>query len=105
MIFRYKSHRTEFVSLSSLTLRLIPYKLYDISYIVGLYFDAYLKCHLPIKGVGVRGFPGPSPSAFSERKNPKHRNINLLMQCCVLDFPEIALADGPAFWFFFRIHR
>ena len=39
-------------------------------------------------------------------KNPQHRNIYKLIQCCALDFfPQNTLGDGPAFWIFFQDSR
>ena len=39
-------------------------------------------------------------------KNPEHRNIYKLIQCCALDFfPQNTLGDNPAFWIFFQDSR
>ena len=37
------------------------------------------------------------------RKNPKHRNIQMMQRCDLDFFPRNALGDGPAFWIFSRI--
>ena len=40
------------------------------------------------------------------KKNPQHRNIYKLIQCCTLDFfPLNTLGDGSAFWIFFQDSR
>ena len=45
--------------------------------------------------------------AWFPEKNPQHRNIYKLIQCCAVDFffPQNTLGHGPAFWIFFQDSR
>ena len=68
---------------------------------VGLSYGAIFKWHMPLCEEICRAeqkympFFGTITESHFRKKNPKHRNINKLMECCALDFfPQKTLGDG-----------
>ena len=67
---------------------------------LGLSYDANFKWHMPIRGEICRVEQKSMPF-FSEKKNPKHRNIYKWHNTALRIFPQNTLGDGPPFRFFF----